>query len=385
MAIGLAERAIGLASPNPTVGCLIVRNGRVVGQGWHEYAEREHAEVRALREARGRTKGATAYVTLEPCSHYGRTPPCAPLLVEAGVSRVVLARVDPNPLVSGRGVEFLESAGLQVSVGLLHEDAGRLIEPFACHVRTGRPLVVAKAAMSLDGRIGTSSRADRRISSEAAVQFGQSLRLQLDAILVGIRTVLADDPLLTYRGTRRKARPLHRVVLDSRLRTPPTAQVLRGAPEVPVLIFCGPDGPRTRRRILERLGAEIIPVPTSCSGLSLKRVLKELGQRDLLGVLVEGGSEVHWSFVVGKLLDKFYFLVAPLVLGGRESVPAVGGDGYRKISQAPRFQITRTFRLAGDLALETYPPCSRSILSPWLPAASPPSRGRYPSLSSAQR
>jgi diaminohydroxyphosphoribosylaminopyrimidine deaminase/5-amino-6-(5-phosphoribosylamino)uracil reductase len=202
---------------------------------------------------------------------------------------------------------------------------------------------------------------------------------------VGIGTVLADDPELTYRGTQRKARPLHRVVLDSRLRMPPTARVLRGAPGVPVIIFCRPDAPRTRHRILERLGAEIIPVPTGSNGLSLKRVLSELGRRDLLGVLVEGGSEVHWSFVAGKLLDKFYFLVAPLVLGGKKSVPAVGGDGYRKISQAPCFQITRTFRLAGDLALETFPPYSRSILSPWLPSASPPSGGRYPSPSSPRR
>lgn len=377
VALRLAEKAVGLTSPNPTVGCVLVRDGRIVGQGWHEFAAREHAEVRALRAAGERAKGSVAYVTLEPCSHYGRTPPCAPQLVAAGVRRAVVARTDPNPLVAGRGIRLLEAAGVSVSVGLLQEEAGRLIEPFACHVTTGRPLVVAKAALSLDGRISAGARADAHISCDEALAFGQSLRLQLDAILVGVGTVLADDPELTYRGGQPKARPLHRAILDSRLRTPPTARLLRGAPATPVLVFCGPDAPGSRRRALEKLGAEVIPVPSRAGGLSLRRVLRELGARDLLGVLVEGGSRVHGSFVAQRLIDKFYFLYAPIVLGGAQALPAVGGPGCRRISAAPRFRIARVFRLGEDLALEAYPGYSRSILSPWLPAGVPPCGGRY--------
>jgi diaminohydroxyphosphoribosylaminopyrimidine deaminase/5-amino-6-(5-phosphoribosylamino)uracil reductase len=374
-ALELARRAAGQASPNPTVGCLIVREGRIVGRGWHEYAHRDHAEVRALKEAGSLARGATAYTTLEPCSHYGRTPPCAPLLVQAGIRRVVAARIDPNPLVSGRGMAQLSAAGVRAEHGLMEREAGKLIEPFACRVTTGRPLVVAKAAMSLDGRIATAAGLDRKLTGGEADSFVQELRLQMDAILVGIGTILADDPELTYRGELSRRRPLCRVILDTRLRTPPTARVLRNAPAVPALVFCGPHPARARRAVLEERGAEVICVPRGVHGLNLHRVMKELGRRDLLGVLVEGGSEVHWSFASRRLVDKFVFLLAPTVLGGRGSVPCVGGVGYRRISAAPKFEITRTLLLGKDLLLEAYPSYSRSILSPWPGGSTPPSAG----------
>ncbi len=384
-ALQLARRGVGLSSPNPSVGCVVVRAGRIVGEGLHEYALLDHAEVRALSEAGGKARGSTVYLTLEPCSHQGRTPPCADLLIKAGVRRVVAATIDPNPRVSGAGIDVLRSAGIPVEVGLMREEALPLIEPFACSVTTGLPLVVSKVGMSLDGRIATRRRENRWITSPEAREFGQSLRLQLDALLVGIGTVLADDPELTYRGSQPKARPLTRVVLDGRLRTPATARMLRSASRSPALIFCGRGAPAGRRRALEKTGAEVMPVRETKGGLDLKSVLHELARRRVLGVLVEGGAEVHWSFFSAGLVDKFYCVVAPLVLGGRGAVPSVGGEGYGKIREALRFRIGQSFYAGTDLVLETYPSGSRSILSPWLSRAVPPCGAPGPERTSGPR
>jgi diaminohydroxyphosphoribosylaminopyrimidine deaminase/5-amino-6-(5-phosphoribosylamino)uracil reductase len=364
-ALALAESSLGLASPNPPVGCLIVRKDEVVGRGWHEYALRDHAEFRALIQAGAQARGATAYVTLEPCTHYGRTPPCAAALKEAGVQRVVLALADPNPNVSGAGIEWLRSAGITVDVGLLHEECARIIEPFACHATTGIPLVVCKAGMSLDGRIGTAGAPGGRVTSPAGLEFGQQQRLQLDAILVGVGTALADNPRLTYRGALPKARPLLTVVLDSSLRTPADARLFENASPPSVLIFCRTDAPAERRRKLEGRGAEIVSVSGGAGGLDLKEILGELGRRKILGLLVEGGSEVHWAFLSAELADKFLFIIAPLILGGVHAVPCVGGAGYEGAEDAPPFRIGRHFFAGPDLILEAYPKYSRSILSPW--------------------
>ena len=362
-ALSLASAAVGLASPNPTVGCVIVRGDEIVGEGWHEYARLDHAETVSLRAAGSRAAGATVYLTLEPCSHHGRTPPCAEGLIAAGVRRVVVPLIDPNPKVAGQGIEMLHAAGIQVDVGLRTDEARELLEPFACHVTTGRPLVVAKAGMSLDGRIAAPQNDERWITSAEARDFGQSLRLKLDAILAGVGTVLADDPELTYRGGSPKSRPLARVILDSHLRTPVRARMF-ACSRAPILIFCAPDAPAQRRQELESAGAEVVSLPAGVSGVDLKPVLDELGKRDILGLLVEGGSAVHWSFVSAGLVDKFYFILAPMVLGGT-AVPAIGGAGYATLREAARFKMRRTFSVGPDLALETYPSFSRSILSPW--------------------
>jgi diaminohydroxyphosphoribosylaminopyrimidine deaminase / 5-amino-6-(5-phosphoribosylamino)uracil reductase len=365
-ALALAEKSIGLASPNPPVGCVIAQNGRIAGRGWHEYRGRDHAEVRALAAAQDRARGGTAYVTLEPCAHYGRTPPCAAALSAAGIRRVVIALGDPNPMVAGKGISALRAAGIDVEVGVLQAEAGRLIEPFACHITTGLPLVVSKVGMSLDGRIAAAGAQRERITSEEGGAFGQELRLRLDALLVGVGTVLTDDPQLSYRGRLPKARPLMPVVLDGMLRTPPEARVFQGRHESGALIFCRVDAPKARREALAGRGAEVIPIAHGPRGLDPHQVLRELGARDILGVLVEGGSEVHWSFLSADLVDKFYFVIAPIVLGGKTAVPAVGGIGYPSAGAAPRFMITRSLRAGPDLIFETYPRSSRSILSPWL-------------------
>jgi diaminohydroxyphosphoribosylaminopyrimidine deaminase/5-amino-6-(5-phosphoribosylamino)uracil reductase len=369
-AVRLAEKSIGLASPNPAVGCVIVKGGEVVGQGWHEYLHRDHAEVCALAMAGGRARGAAAYVTLEPCTHHGRTPPCVSALISAGVQRVVVGHMDPNPMVSGKGIQELLSAGVAVEVGLLQTEVGRVIEPFACHVTTGLPLVVGKVGMSMDGRIAAAGNSRDRITSEEGCHFGQQLRLRLDALLVGIGTILADDPKLSYRGELPKAQPLRTVILDGMLRTPTGACLFQTGAAPHVLIFCRQDAPKDRWQELEGRGAEVVPVEHSPAGLlDLKCVLRELGDRKILGVLVEGGSEVHWSFLSAQLVDKFYFIVAPMILGGRNSVPSVGGMGYPSAGDAPRLKISRSIAAGPDLILETYPCYSRSILSPWHPSA----------------
>lgn len=384
-ALALAERGLGVASPNPSVGCLIVMDGRIVGRGFHEYSRLDHAEVRALRAAAELSRNATAYVTLEPCCHQGRTPPCADRLIESGVRRVVVARNDPNPRVSGQGIERLRSAGIQVDVGLFQEEAGEIIEAFACRIVTGIPLVVSKAGMSLDGKIGTAERRDRWITSQEGREFAQRLRLSADAMLVGVETVLSDDPELTYRGSASKSRPMMRVILDSALRTPASARLFQSGPRSPVLIFCGSGASDTRRAELEKQGAEILAIPPSDSGLDLPTVLQELGKREILGLLVEGGSRVHWSFVSGRLVDKFFFLIAPLILGGKDAVSTVGGKGYDLIAEAPRFKIRRSCYAGPDLVLETYPAYSKSIISPWLPQENAPSGARDPLRSSKRK
>jgi diaminohydroxyphosphoribosylaminopyrimidine deaminase / 5-amino-6-(5-phosphoribosylamino)uracil reductase len=377
MALALAEKGEGLASPNPSVGCIIVRDGRVVGRGMHEYSLKDHAEVRALREASGLSTDATAYVTLEPCCHHGRTAPCVDGLIQAGIRRVVVARIDPNPQVSGKGIQRLKSSGIRVDAGLMSEEAGRLIENFACRITTGLPLVVGKVGMTLDGKIGTGRPDGRWITSPESREFGQRLRLGADGLLVGVHTVLVDDPELTYRGQAAKARPLVRIVLDSQLRTPVSANLFQTVPLSPVLIFCSHRASKRNQRELERRGAEIVRISHSQNGLDLQAVLQELGQRNVLELLVEGGSSVHWSFLSANLVDKFYFIVAPLVLGGTDAILSVGGRGFRTIKDAAKFKVSRCFSIGPDVILETYPSCSRSIISPWLSPEISPSAPRY--------
>ncbi len=363
----MAANNIGLAGPNPSVGCIVVRGGEVVGHGWHEYDRMDHAEVMAMRMAAGNAAGSTVYVTLEPCCHQGRTPPCADLLIRKKVGRVVVARIDPNPKVSGGGIARMRSSGIRVDVGLMADAAGRIIEAYACHMATGLPLVVSKAGMSLDGKIGTGREEGRRITSSQGLEYGQVLRLRADALLVGIGTLLLDDPELTYRGRHPRRKPLQRVVLDSRLRTPPQARIFRSVETSPVLIFCREGNAARRHRKLEALGAEIVVVPNTGDMLDLHSVLKELGRREVQGLLVEGGSRVHWGFIATSLVDRFDFILAPMVLGGDGAISCVGGNGFAATVDAPRFRIRRRFSVGPDMVLEGYPSYSRSIISPWLP------------------
>jgi len=335
-ALRLAKRGQGRVEPNPMVGCVLVRAGRIVGEGWHRRFGGPHAEVEALRRAGTRARGATAYVTLEPCCHYGKTPPCTDALLHAGVSQVVAAMVDPNPLVCGRGIRRLRKAGVRVDVGLLEDEARSVNRPFCTRVETGLPYVILKWAQSLDGRIATRTGHSKWISCEASRRRVHQLRACVDAILIGSGTALADNPLLTARDVPVR-RVATRVVLDSRLRLPPSSKLVQTAGEFPTLVFTSRGALTARGRTatcLEKLGVELVACPTSHTGVSLRSALRTLAKRGMTNVLVEGGSQVLGAFWDARLRNEAYVFVAPILLGGMAAVPALGGTGASRVCDA---------------------------------------------------
>ncbi|HEX9001390.1 MAG TPA: bifunctional diaminohydroxyphosphoribosylaminopyrimidine deaminase/5-amino-6-(5-phosphoribosylamino)uracil reductase RibD [Blastocatellia bacterium] len=359
LALELAAQGAGLVSPNPLVGCVVVKDGQVIGRGYHRYNELKHAEAWALEEAGQRTRGATVYVNLEPCAHQGegkRTPPCAKALIEAGVKRVVVSMVDPNPRVNGRGFEQLREAGIEVVTGLLAREARRLNEKYVKFVTTGVPFVLMKTACSLDGRIATRTGDSKWITGEAARAASQALRHEYDAILVGIGTVLADDPLLTDRTGKRRRRPLTRVVLDANLRMPLGSQLVKTAREFPLVIFTGQDMASTaRREELEALGVRVIALASATGKLDLAQALKALAAAQLTSLIVEGGATVAGSFVEQRLVDKATFFIAPKIIGGLEAKPAIGGTGSEFLSDALKLEDAAIERQGEDLEITGYP------------------------------
>jgi diaminohydroxyphosphoribosylaminopyrimidine deaminase/5-amino-6-(5-phosphoribosylamino)uracil reductase len=331
-ALDLAARGLGETNPNPVVGCVIVKGGRVVGEGFHRRAGAPHAEVEALARAGGRALGSTAYVTLEPCAHVGRTPPCAPLLRDSGVARVVAAIRDPHPLVRGRGLALLRRSGIVVTTGILAAEAERLNERFLGAARRGRPFVLLKVAQTLDGRIATASGHSKWITSVAQRRQARWLRRLHDAVLVGIDTVLADDP--TLLPSPRTNRPFVRAVLDTHLRLPVEGRLARSSrPSAPVVVLSG-RAPVARRRALEAVGVEVLTLPRVAGRVCLAAALDALRSRGLASVMVEGGSEVLGSFLAERLFDQVALFRAPLLLGGRGSRPAFGGPDPRSIGEA---------------------------------------------------
>jgi diaminohydroxyphosphoribosylaminopyrimidine deaminase / 5-amino-6-(5-phosphoribosylamino)uracil reductase len=333
-ALMLAARGLGETNPNPAVGCLVVRGGRVLGEGWHARAGGPHAEVVALRRAGPGARGATLYVTLEPCAHFGRTPPCAPLVRDAGVARVLVATADPNPLVRGRGLALLRRAGVAVETGLLADEAARLNERFLRSARLGRPFLLLKAALTLDGRIATASGDSKWITGPAERRQARWLRRLHDAVLVGVGTVLADDPLLL--PAPRTRRPFTRVVLDSRLRLPAGSRLVRTAAErQPVLVLTCGDEPQ-RRGVLEAAGVTVVPVAADSGRVALPQALAALHERGITSLMVEGGSEVLGAFLAARLLDQVALFRAPILLGGRGSRSAFGGEDPLRIGDGLR-------------------------------------------------
>jgi diaminohydroxyphosphoribosylaminopyrimidine deaminase/5-amino-6-(5-phosphoribosylamino)uracil reductase len=353
-AYGLAEEARGWTSPNPMVGAVIVKDGRVVGRGTHERPGKPHAEIIALARAGRRARGATLYLTLEPCVHWGRTPPCIDAVLGAGLRRVVVSSLDPNPLVNGRGVRRLRAAGIEVSVGLLADRNRRLNEAYIKHITRGIPFVTLKAAMSLDGKIATRTGASRWISSPASRSYARMLRGESDAILVGIGTVLRDDPRLTVRHPAWKDKRIVRAVLDSRLRFPLRARLLKTLARGPLLVLTGPNPPAAKRKALERAGADVIPVRRGRGGLDLFQCLAVLGSRDIAALLVEGGSRVHGSFLVEGLADKVVLFAAPLIIGGREARPLADFAGAAAVKDALKLKSLSSFRIGPDIVMEGY-------------------------------
>lgn len=350
-ALELAGRARGLTSPNPMVGAVVVRDGEVVGEGFHEAAGRPHAEIEALRVAGERARGATLYVTLEPCAHWGRTPPCAPAVVDAGIRRVVVALEDPHPLVAGRGLEILRQAGLEVTVGMLADEAATQNRVFLTAVREGRPHVTLKAAMTLDGKIADLYGESRWITGEEARLEGHRLRAEADAIVVGLTTVLRDDPQLTVRLPTPWPREPYRVVLDAEARTPTNARLIAAGTPARALIAVGAGAPAERVTRLTEAGATVLLLPTRGGRVEPAALLAALYAREVRAVLLEGGGEVHGTFVDAGLVDRVAIFVAPRLLGGREATPVVAGVG-RALKEALPLIGWSVRPLGADLLIE---------------------------------
>ncbi len=332
------------------VGCVLVRAGRIVGEGWHRRFGGPHAEVEALRRAGPRANGSTAYVSLEPCCHHGKTPPCTEALLDAGVARVVVAMLDPNPLVCGGGVRRLRKAGVRVDVGLLEEEARSVNRPFCMRIQTGLPWVILKWAQSLDGRIATRTGQSKWISCEASRRRVHHLRARVDAVLIGSGTALADDPLLTARDVPVR-RVATRVVLDSRLRLPVSSRLVQTAGEFPTLVFTSRralTAQGRRAESLRRHQVELVACPTSRTGIALRPALRALVRRGMTNVLVEGGSQVLGAFWDARLACETYVFVAPVLLGGLRALPALGGTGSAAVGEVAPHSHEFT-RIGSDL------------------------------------
>jgi diaminohydroxyphosphoribosylaminopyrimidine deaminase/5-amino-6-(5-phosphoribosylamino)uracil reductase len=343
---------LGNAWPNPAVGCVLVKDGRVIGRGWTQPGGRPHAETEALRRAGEAARGATAYVTLEPCSHHGRTPPCCEALAGAGIARVVMAMRDPDPRVNGRGLAMLRGAGIVVEEGLLEAEARALNAGFFRRIQAGMPVVTLKLASTLDGRIATASGESRWITGEAARREVHALRARHDAILVGSGTVLADDPDLTCRIPGMERVPMLRVVADARLRTPPAARLVQGAQPAPALIITAPGHPPAAQAPFIAAGADIVTVPAhAAGGLDLPSLLRALGRRGVTRVLAEGGAGLAAALLRQGLVDRLIWFHAPAVMGG-DGHPALEGLRLAALSAMPRFRRTAQRALGDDMLSE---------------------------------
>jgi len=350
-ALALAARALGRVAPNPAVGCVIVdTQDRIVGRGHTQTGGRPHAETVALSEAGAAAKGATAYVTLEPCAHTGKTPPCAAALEQAGVKRVVSAMLDPDPRVNGAGLKQLRDAGIEVTNGVLEREAARLNEGFLRRVRDGRPMVTLKIAQSLDGRTALSSGASRWITGEQSRAFAHLLRAQHDAILIGIGTARADDPRLDCRLEGLEDQSPLRIVLDTHARLSENSAIAATARETPTLLITGEGKARPD---LEALGVEIVSLPRGPDArIDISALLKELGRRGVTRLLVEGGAEVHASFLRAGMMDRLEIFTAPMILGG-DAYGAAASLQLKDLAKSPQFERTGVRTLGADL-LESF-------------------------------
>ncbi|MBZ5680169.1 MAG: bifunctional diaminohydroxyphosphoribosylaminopyrimidine deaminase/5-amino-6-(5-phosphoribosylamino)uracil reductase RibD [Acidobacteriia bacterium] len=370
-AFDLARQGIGLASPNPYVGAVVVDpGGNVAGTATHTYDGVKHAEVLALEHAGSRAKGGTLYINLEPCSHHGRTPPCTEAVIAAGIRRVVAAMPDPNPLVSGRGFERLRSAGVHVEAGRLEEQAHRLNESFARYIRHGVPLVTLKAAMTLDGKIAPPpadalQHADGTppggwITSEVARAHVQELRHQHDALLVGVGTILSDNPLLTDRSGRPRRRPLLRVILDSRLRLPLESRLVQSVTSArpgasDVLVFCSAEDEKKKVQLQERsMRVEKLPATMPDGRPDMLAILRRLGELEITSVMIEGGATVNWTALAAGVVDKVFLYYAPKILAGTGSIPFAAGPGFHRMSEAAQVKSLHLHRFGEDFAVEGY-------------------------------
>ncbi len=357
LALHLAVKGRGTASPNPMVGALVVHQGKIIGQGFHLRPGTPHAEIHALRQAGPRARGATLYVTLEPCCHLRkRTPPCVPEILRSGVRRVVIAMQDPNPSVKGKGAAMLRRAGLSVTVGVARTEAEELNKPYCHWMKTGRPYVTLKAGMTIDGQLATAAGESQWITGELSRRDVHQLRRTTDAVLVGVGTVLIDDPALTARTgarfNRLAAQQPCRIVVDSRLRTPLKARVLRQQDKAKTMIVTTAAAPAVRHSALHKKGIEVLVLPALRGRVSLPALLKELGRRGMTSVLVEGGSEVNGAMLRAKLVNHVRLYIAPMLLGGQNAKGVIGGNSPARLAGAFKLRHAVSRLIGHDLVVE---------------------------------
>lgn len=354
LALSLAKKGSGTTSPNPMVGAVIVKDGRIVGKGYHKKAGLPHAEVIAINEAKEKANGATLYVNLEPCVHFGKTPPCTEAIINAGIEKVVMAMFDPNPQVSGRGAQRLKDAGINVKIGVLEEEAKRLNEAFIVYMEKSRPFFIMKAAISLDGKIATKTCDSKWISNEQSRRYTNKLRASVDAIMVGINTVITDNPMLIPKLIKVKKYPL-RIILDSKLRIPLSCDIVKTAANYKTTIFTLDDSRHDKEAKLISFGIEVVKCPKDENGrVSLKYVSDELYRRQIMTVLVEGGGELNGGLLKEGLIDKFILFYAPIFIGGKSALNLIGGKGVDFLREAHKLKIENLKKFKDDICLEGY-------------------------------
>lgn len=346
LVLDLARRGEGYAEPNPLVGAVIVKNNRIIGQGWHKYFGGPHAEINAINSVHNyqQLKGATMYLTLEPCTHFGKTPPCVPAVIQSGIKKVIIASRDPNPLVRGKGVKMLNKAGIKVVEGVLTEEAKDINKPFFKLQQKGLPYVIAKWAMTADGKIATVTGDSKWISSPEARSFAHQLRAKVNGIMVGINTVLRDDPMLvTWKG-----RQLTRIIIDSKGRIPLGSNIVRTAKSIPTYIAVSKSARWTKIEHLLKRGCMVIKT-AGYNQVNIKGLMKELAALGVNKVLAEGGGEVHAGLLQNNLVDEVYIFIAPKIIGGRDARTPVEGRGIIKMSDALQIKDMTVSLIGGDV------------------------------------
>lgn len=351
-AIKLAKKGFGFVNPNPLVGALVVKDGKIIGKGYHGFFGGPHAEINAFNKAIAPLQGATLYVTMEPCNHHGKTPPCTDRIIAEKITRVVIGITDPNKLVNGKGISRLQQAGIEVSVGVLEKEVEKLNEVYIKFIKTGKPFVAIKTAMTLDGKIATFTGDSKWISNELSREFVHELRHRYGAILVGVNTVIKDNPFLTNRSSFKKKKHPLRVVIDSRGRTPLNSNILNKEAETIIAVtnqatehFC---------KAIQEKGVEIIKCPEKDNKVDLGYVIEKLADKGIDSILIEGGSTLNFTAIRGGIVDKVYSFISPKMVGGSQAVTPVGGNGLEKMIDAITLNIDKIKRFDDDLLIESY-------------------------------